>query len=235
MDNLLCNVLDPLFIGACIAAKVDVGNKCVEKTNAEEKCGVAAIRQDSAGRERPCVIEYTEIREALSRAKKEDGSLLFSSANICHHFFTLDFIWRLNDQNMLSYHVAEKKVLSFDPQRNDLVLRDAIKLEYFIFDSFMVADKVLVFETSRALEFSPIKNKEGKDSAATAVLDLVNYHTRLLALSEAGTRNETFDGRNPQNVLYEIHPDKEFDGQWLLSAAARHVMDGLYTFRANGS
>ena len=40
-------------------------------------------------------------------------------------------------------------------------------MEMFVFDAIPLADRALFFETDRAQEFSPLKNREGVDSIAT--------------------------------------------------------------------
>lgn len=48
---------------------------------------------------------------------------------------------------------------------------------------------MLILETDRKSEFSPIKNKEGPDSPATAVQDLLNLHA--IWRNQWGHRNRT--------------------------------------------
>jgi UDP-N-acetylglucosamine/UDP-N-acetylgalactosamine diphosphorylase len=49
---------------------------------------------------------------------------------------------------------------------------NAIKLEAFIFDAIPYARNPLILETSRAEEFSPVKNATGVDSEGTARRDM---------------------------------------------------------------
>ncbi|CAH0513930.1 unnamed protein product [Peronospora belbahrii] len=131
VDNALCKVADPTFIGYCIDKQADCGNKVVWKAQPDERVGVVAKRND-----RFCVIEYSEIdREMSERVDPRTGKLAFGSANICNHFFTIDFLVDVVLPNLsLTYHVAHKKISMVDdtgatytPTSNS-----GIKLESFI-------------------------------------------------------------------------------------------------------
>jgi len=56
----------------------------------------------------------------------------------------------------------------------------------FIFDALRDAERAVIMEVDRSKEFSPVKNQEGVDSAATARIDLVNYYRFML--EQAGIR-----------------------------------------------
>jgi UDP-N-acetylglucosamine/UDP-N-acetylgalactosamine diphosphorylase len=57
---------------------------------------------------------------------------------------------------------------------------NAVKLEQFVFDAIPLAANPLVFTTSRAEEFSPVKNAEGDDSPATCRRDQVRRNAEWL-------------------------------------------------------
>ena len=60
VDNAICKVCDPLFIGYCLGQGAAVGNTVVWKANAGEKVGVVAKRNG-----RPAIIEYSELGEEV--------------------------------------------------------------------------------------------------------------------------------------------------------------------------
>ncbi len=41
------------------------------------------------------VVEYSEISSRVAELRDSDGSLTYNAANICNHFFTLDFLERV--------------------------------------------------------------------------------------------------------------------------------------------
>ncbi|RQM16369.1 hypothetical protein DD237_003800 [Peronospora effusa] len=85
VDNALCKVADPIFMGYCIDKKADRGNKVVWKTRPDDCVGVVAKRNG-----RFCVIEYSEIDRGMSeRVDSRTGKLVFGAANICNHFYTM--------------------------------------------------------------------------------------------------------------------------------------------------
>ena len=59
------------------------------------------------------------------------------------------------------------------------------KLERFVFDALAATDRVLVMETPRSLEYSPVKNADGSESPATARRDLVSRYRACIATANA--------------------------------------------------
>ena len=41
------------------------------------------------------VVEYSELTQETAKKRNPDGSLTFSAANICNHFFTWNFLDRV--------------------------------------------------------------------------------------------------------------------------------------------
>ncbi|CAI5746197.1 unnamed protein product [Peronospora destructor] len=160
VDNALCKVADPTFIGYCIDKKADCGNKVVWKARPDDCVGVVAKRND-----RFCVINYSEIDRGMSeRVDSCTGKLVFGAANICNHFYTIDFLIDVVLPNLsLAYHVARKKIpmaddtgATYTPTSNS-----GIKLESFIFDVFPLSSRMAVLSVSRETEFAPVKNPSG--------------------------------------------------------------------------
>lgn len=60
---------------------------------------------------RPNVIEYTEIPDEIREAKTNNGKLVHDAANICIHYFSLDFLEKAVDkEDLLPVHLARKKI-----------------------------------------------------------------------------------------------------------------------------
>jgi UDP-N-acetylglucosamine/UDP-N-acetylgalactosamine diphosphorylase len=179
VDNPLARVADPHFLGLHVAAPDSSGemsSKMVEKTDPAERVGVFVTvpAPDGAGSgRRTAVIEYTDLPDDLARARDADGRLRFRAGSIALHAISVAFVERLTAQRFaLPYHRALKKVPYVDLEagvRIEPAEPNAVKLETFIFDALAHARESIVYETSRAEEFAPIKNATGADSPATSV------------------------------------------------------------------
>eukprot|EP01068_Selenidium_serpulae_P018786 Selendium_serpulae@DN6487_c3_g4_i1.p1 len=190
VDNVLVKLGDPLFIGYCVDSGAPVGNKCCAKNCPEEKVGVFCCREKADKQTECCVREYSEISEELSKSRGGDGQLVFSAGNIANHFFTTEFVKKVNDSGFINsnYHIAEKKI-PFMEGDGKVVLPESpngIKLESFVFDSFAMAPRVVGFEIERDSEFAPIKNKTGVDSPDSARELISKLHSKFL--TEAGAK-----------------------------------------------
>ena len=168
VDNPLIRPIDPVFLGYHTGRSSQISSKSVRKTDPSEKVGVFA-RVDG----RSAVVEYSELTDAQSAATADDGSLLYGQGSIAAHCIDVAFAHEMADRG-LPVHRARKKVPIVDAA-GQTVTPDApngTKFETFLFDAVPLAERALVVETSRAEEFSPIKNAEGTDSPATARRDL---------------------------------------------------------------
>ena len=171
VDNPIVNVLDPVFLGLHASADDSSGeasSKMLAKACPEEKVGVFCTAH---GRVR--VVEYSDLPEELQRERTGSGGLRFNAGSPAIHVFGVDFLERLNDAPgfALPWHRAVKKVPCFDPESGKCVEPDeanGVKLERFVFDALPLAERSIVYETSRVAEFAPIKNADGVDSAESS-------------------------------------------------------------------
>uniref|UniRef100_A0A0N5AWU2 UDP-N-acetylglucosamine diphosphorylase n=1 Tax=Syphacia muris TaxID=451379 RepID=A0A0N5AWU2_9BILA len=180
VDNILCRVADPHFIGFCIAKNADCAAKAVEKTDPSEPVGVICRVNGHVK-----VVEYSELDPDLAKMKISDGRLMFRAGNIANHFFTIEFLQRVCSEGCkLQFHRALKKI----PYVNDggVVINpskpNGIKLERFVFDVFQYSKNFYVWNVSRESEFSPLKNADTaeKDCLRTCRRDLNAEHHRWL-------------------------------------------------------
>ena len=163
VDNILVRVGDPIFAGYCLSKGAECANKVVPKGFPTETVGFTC-KVDGKYQ----VVEYSEITQQAAESRQDDGSLTYSAANICIHFFTRQFLEHIiaEHESDLIHHVAKKKIPFIDPQSGKLVKPDkvnGIKMEKFVFDVFRFADsdKFAVWECIREDEFAPLKNAEG--------------------------------------------------------------------------
>jgi len=162
VDNILVRVGDPLFSGYCLSRGAEVGNKVVPKGFPSEAVGITCKVNGKYQ-----VVEYSEISQHSAELCNEDGSLTYSAANICIHFFTLKFLQRVVEQHEkdLVLHVAKKKIPFIDTTGNLVNPKqpNGIKMEKFVFDVFRFVEdeNFVVWECVREDEFAPLKNAEG--------------------------------------------------------------------------
>ncbi|NLP09367.1 UDPGP type 1 family protein [bacterium] len=178
VDNVLCRIADPVFLGHHVLQQAEMASKSVAKRNAEEKVGVFCRVNG-----RPAVVEYSELDDTLRHQRDEQGGLRFKQGSIAIHTFSLTFFRRLFEAKVnLPYHLAFKKMPCLDEQGRPVTpeRENAYKLEQFIFDALPYARNTIVVETSREEEFSPVKNATGLDSPETATRALVELFARWL-------------------------------------------------------
>jgi len=157
VDNILVRVGDPLFVGYCISKGAECANKTVAKSAPNESVGITC-KVDGHYQ----VVEYSEITARVAEARDADGSLTYSAANLCIHYFTRAFLRRVVDEHerQLVHHVAKKKIPTLDLATGEPVKPSApngIKMEKFVFDVFRFADNFVVWECAREEEFAPLK------------------------------------------------------------------------------
>ncbi|MGN1326970.1 MAG: UDPGP type 1 family protein [Clostridia bacterium] len=164
VDNVLVNMVDPVFLGLAIDQKVLAAGKSVVKAEPREKVGVFCKRSG-----KPSVVEYSEISPEMAEAKDENGDLLYGESHILCNLFSVKAIEEISKNN-LPYHSAFKKANYLDKNGN-LIVADkpnAYKFEAFLFDAFEALDNMAIMRVKREEEFAPVKNAEGVDSPATA-------------------------------------------------------------------
>jgi UDP-N-acetylglucosamine/UDP-N-acetylgalactosamine diphosphorylase len=199
VDNPLCRVADPVFLGAHIAEEVEASTKTVKKVDSTEKVGVLAYRNGRVG-----VAEYSELSDDMQEAREEGGDLLYRAGNTAIHIFSRSFLDRLGESEFqLEHHLARKAVPCIDEQGKPLVPDEpnAIKFETFIFDLLAEAKGHLAFEVVREEEFEPLKNKSGPYSAKTVKRALSERAARWI---EAAGHEVERDADGKAVLTYEV-------------------------------
>lgn len=238
VDNILVKVGDPVFMGYCLSKGAECANKVVRKRAPTEAVGITCKVNGHYQ-----VVEYSEITQKSAERRNNDGSLTYSAANICIHFFTFEFLDRVVMENepSLEHHVAKKKIPYVDNE-GQLVKPDkpnGIKMEKFVFDVFKFAKKFVVWECLRDEEFAPLKNAEGAaDCTPTHCRNsLLALHQKWLRIAGASlinedgvearqmgspagedNNNDSSDNNNDDNkyvVLCEISPLISYAGEGL--------------------
>ncbi|KAG0005581.1 UDP-N-acetylglucosamine pyrophosphorylase [Entomortierella chlamydospora] len=182
VDNCLVRVADPVFFGYCVQKNADCGAKVVRKLSPDEPVGVICLRNSAFN-----VVEYSEIDEEVAHAiNPKNGQLSFGAGNIVNHFYTLDFLNKVESfEGDLEYHIARKKIKTVDMQTGDVIAPkqvNGMKLEMFVFDVFPFTERMAVLEVDRPEEFSPLKNAPGtgQDCPETSRRDILQQHVRFI-------------------------------------------------------
>jgi UDP-N-acetylglucosamine/UDP-N-acetylgalactosamine diphosphorylase len=208
VDNILNLPCDPMFMGCCLAARVETAAKSVPKASPDEKIGVFALANG-----RPRVCEYSELPAELAATRNAEGQLALRQGNICNHYFTVDALTNIAQQSdkIMPFHVARKKVACLDEQGNPVTpsAPNAIKLEMFIFDAIPACKSFLSYEVNRETDFAPVKNAQGSDSPVTALALVSGYwrsHLAAAGVTIAGDGIVEYDwARSYNGEGLEIH------------------------------
>jgi UDP-N-acetylglucosamine/UDP-N-acetylgalactosamine diphosphorylase len=214
VDNPLVRVPDPTFLGVHCRGGSQISSKVIEKAYPEEKLGVIVTTGGKLS-----VIEYSDLDEAAMQARGSDGKLLFSQGSIAIHI--LDVAFLSNPDLQLPLHIARKKARLLNPTSEgaETIEGEAVKMEMFIFDAIPAAHRALFFETDRAEEFAPLKNKEGRDSIETCVRGQVEKAARWLERCGVEVPRDG-DGRS----LHAIEVSPLFASEPEVLAARRGVL-----------
>lgn len=192
VDNALCRICDPAFIGALASeGRSTSASKVVHKAGPNEKVGIFALQNGKPG-----VVEYSDLPEQYRDMTNPDGSLVFDGGNLAIHLFKIEGLRKLQTSR-LPWHTARKTVCGIEK---------CWKFEQFLFDAFPLLGSMMPFGVIREEEFSPVKNAEGNDSPKTARNMIGRLHREWLRKAHVEI--------NP-NKLYEVSPTISYAGEGL--------------------
>lgn len=200
VDNPLCAIADPVFIGAHLAAEAEASTKVVEKVDPSERVGLLALREGKPG-----VVEYSEMTVEEQSERIEGGALAYRAGNIAVHLFGREFLEKVSDETFpLPYHLARKKVaiVSAAGALEEPSEPNVVKFERFVFDVLPHAKNHVTLQVDRAEEFEPLKNAEGSYSPET-VKAAISARARAW-LEEAGQSVPA--GQGGESLVCEISP-----------------------------
>ncbi|OII72288.1 UDP-N-acetylglucosamine pyrophosphorylase [Cryptosporidium ubiquitum] len=222
IDNPLCKICDPFFIGYSDLLNLQISTKTINKKDVNENIGSVAQKVSvdiNVTNILPCIIEYTELNKLGN--KKDD----FSFGSIGIHLFHLDFIKEISSKILeFPYHIAYKKIPylkylndnktpNLKPYIDQPSEVNGIKLETFIFDSFAFTNTpVHCINVSRD-EFSPVKSASGQNSPDSCQISISNLNKKLLNRALNISDNFSKDFLFPPSKYLEISPLVSYDGE----------------------
>ncbi|KAF9127887.1 UDP-N-acetylglucosamine pyrophosphorylase, partial [Linnemannia schmuckeri] len=200
----------------------DCGAKVVRKNAPDEPVGVVCLRNAAFN-----VVEYSEIDEDVAHATNpKNGQLLYRAANIANHFYTADFLNKVESfEGDLEYHIARKKIKTVDMQTGDVIAPKQIngmKLEMFVFDVFPFTERMAVFEVDRREEFSPLKNAPGTgvDCPETSRRDILQQNVRFFEAAGGKIIVGEEDNQLEGTPTLELSPLVTYSGEGLAEIVA---------------
>jgi UDP-N-acetylglucosamine/UDP-N-acetylgalactosamine diphosphorylase len=200
-----------------------MSSKVVRKRDWKEPVGVIGMVDGRLG-----VIEYSDIPDDVARQTEADGSLRFWAGSIAIHVLNVEFVERLNRSGFrLPYHMARKAVPCVRADGKAVELKkgekNGVKFETFVFDALCETRRSVTMETAREVDFGPVKNATGEDSAESARQFLVNQYGGWL--EAAGHRIPRKADGTPDCVL-EISPLTSLGGEGLQAAKVPPIKAG---------
>lgn len=166
IDNILCKLADPLFLGYIANNDLDLMCKYSKRKGPTEAVGVHAIVNGKSN-----VIEYSVIGAVEAERVDQDGELYWNHAHLLNFVIRLDALDHILDSKYAiahRYNVAFKSIGGWDLESNIKTVPpkdpNGYKFEVFIFEGFSLLDvaKCGLLEIDRDEEFAPIKNLDEK-------------------------------------------------------------------------
>merc|ERR1711971_932334 len=236
VDNILVKVGDPTFMGYCLAKGAECANKVVRKGFPTEAVGITC-KVDGHYQ----VVEYSEITNASAERRNADGSLVYAAANICIHFFSINFLERVvtTNERLLQHHVAKKKIPFVDDDGHIVkpTAPNGIKMEKFVFDVFRFANNFVVWECLRDEEFAPLKNAEGAKDCTPSYCRNAVLALHQKWLNQAGAEIITSSGDEAAQMTSpasEGNNNMEMNGKELQSEVVVTEISPLVSYAGEG-
>ena len=164
VDNIICEMVDPLFIGLSVFEQTLVSSKTLLKADPTSNQWVFALKDG-----KPAIIDCRNFGEQLSAIQDKSGKYLYREMNMLCHLFHMDALEKLA-QVSLPYHLAFRKNAFVNEEGMKQVPDEAntYKFETFIFDAFSHFDKITLLRVEEEDEFAPIKDFNGAHNPEVA-------------------------------------------------------------------
>ena len=165
VDNIILDIIDPLFLGMVKFNKSDVAAKSIAKEDIED-AGWVFANVDG----RPSLIDPKNLTQEMKILKNEKGLYEFNQINILSHLFKKDAFIKSFKFEMPYYRAYKKNdYINEEGVKTVPTSPNTFKFEKFIFDSFKHFNNFTLLEVEKQDEFAPIKAFTGKDTPETAL------------------------------------------------------------------
>lgn len=164
VDNILCEIVDPLFIGLTKYNNAEVSSKTLFKFDSTSNQWIFAKKDD-----KPSIIDCRNFGEQLSALKDSSGKYLYRDVNMLAHLFSIEAVEKLGTV-ALPYHLAFRKNAFVNEEGMKQVPEEpnTYKFEKFIFDAFEHFDNLILLRVNEEEEFAPIKDFTGPHNPEVA-------------------------------------------------------------------
>ena len=170
VDNILLEIVDPLFIGLSSYNKSQVASKSVRKDELKSKTWIFANVDGKTE-----IINPVFLTNKMRYSKNKSGNYSYNQINILAHLFTKEAFLE-STKLEIPYHRAFKKTDYINEEGMKMVVKEpnSFKFERFIFDVFKHFKDFTLLEVAENMEFSPIKSFTGNATPENALEMYVN-------------------------------------------------------------
>lgn len=153
VDNILLDIIDPVFIGLTIDNNSDISSKSVSKEDINNNEWIFVNVDDF-----PNIIRPKYLTNEMKYEKNSNGKYKYNQINILSHLFKKEAFLKCEDIS-LPYHMVYRKTSYLDENgtKKEATEPNSFKLEKFIYDVFPYFNRFTLLEVDREKEFSPIK------------------------------------------------------------------------------
>ena len=164
MDNVILEIVDPVFLGLTISNNKLTASKTLFKENVNDKDWIFAKRNG-----KPAIINSCHLTDSMKIAQDSSKKYLYRQTNILAHLFHISAINKICEVK-LPYHRAFKKntFINCEGMKQVPESPNTFKFETFIFDAFSLFDDIELLQVEVEDEFAPIKDFAGPHNPETA-------------------------------------------------------------------
>ena len=165
IDNVILDIVDPLFLGLTVNKNMDIASKTLFKKDYNSKEWVF-VRKNG----KPAIIDCNYLSDKMKIQKDENNNYLYREVNILAHLFSLSAIDKIAKEQ-LPHHRAFKKndFINEEGMKQVPEKPNTFKFETFIFDAFSLFDDILLLRVNEDDEFAPIKDFTGPHNPEVAI------------------------------------------------------------------